>query len=68
MTDHPRDRFDLIPDAAAEAGQPFASDDIVVSIEALDGRKACLLANHGMIVCDTTMQRALSLAVEVEAL
>ncbi|MFQ7901000.1 DUF5629 family protein [Pseudomonas sp. FIP_A4] len=25
-------------DAAAEAGQPFASDDIVVSIEALDGR------------------------------
>ena len=26
-------------DAAAEAGQPFASDDIEVSIEALDGRE-----------------------------
>ncbi|MEN3950937.1 class II aldolase/adducin family protein [Iodidimonas sp. SYSU 1G8] len=35
---------------------------------ALEGRKACLLANHGMIVCETTMARALSLAVEVEAL
>ncbi|MGE0667242.1 MAG: class II aldolase/adducin family protein [Sphingomonadales bacterium] len=37
-------------------------------IAALDGRKACLLANHGMIVCETDMRRALSLAVEVEAL
>jgi L-fuculose-phosphate aldolase len=37
-------------------------------LAALEGRKACLLANHGMIVCETTMARALSLAVEVEAL
>ena len=39
-----------------------------LAIEALEGRNACLLANHGMIVCETTMQRALGLAVEVEAL
>ncbi|HAA93769.1 MAG TPA: class II aldolase [Rhodospirillaceae bacterium] len=38
------------------------------ALKALEGRKACLLANHGMIVADTTLTRALALAVEVETL
>ncbi len=35
---------------------------------ALEGRKACLLANHGLICFDDTVASALALAVEVEAL
>ncbi len=35
---------------------------------ALVGRKACLLAHHGVIACDTTLERALALAIEVEHL
>jgi ribulose-5-phosphate 4-epimerase/fuculose-1-phosphate aldolase len=38
------------------------------ALAALDGRRACLLANHGMIVLDRTLERALALAVEVEGL
>ena len=38
------------------------------AIEALDGRKACLLANHGMIATGESLKNALALAVEVEAL
>lgn len=38
------------------------------ALRALDGRKACLLANHGMIVVGETLTRALALAVEVETL
>ena len=49
----------------ATFGTQALSDNAVA---ALVDRKACLLANHGMIVCETTMPRALSLAVEVEAL
>ncbi len=37
-------------------------------LRALDGRKACLLANHGMIVFEAGVTKALGLAVEVEAL
>ncbi len=37
-------------------------------IAALEGRKACLLANHGMICFDSTAEKALALAVEVETL
>ncbi|MFX5157905.1 class II aldolase/adducin family protein, partial [Acinetobacter baumannii] len=33
-----------------------------------DGRLACLLANHGMIVLGGSVANALSLAVEVETL
>jgi L-fuculose-phosphate aldolase len=33
-----------------------------------DGRRACLLANHGQIATGDTLERALDLAVEVEAL
>ena len=38
------------------------------AIKALDGRKACLLANHGMIATGENLKSALALAVEVEAL
>lgn len=38
------------------------------ALKALNGRKACLLANHGMIATGESLQKALSLAVEVEAL
>ncbi|MBI1179431.1 MAG: class II aldolase [Alphaproteobacteria bacterium] len=37
-------------------------------LEALDGRRACLLANHGMICFGPSVEKALALAVEVEAL
>ncbi len=38
------------------------------AVHALEGRKACLLANHGMIAVGNTLKSALALAVEVETL
>jgi L-fuculose-phosphate aldolase len=38
------------------------------AVEALRERKACLLANHGMIATGVNLDKALSLAIEVEAL
>jgi L-fuculose-phosphate aldolase len=38
------------------------------ALRALEGRSACLLANHGAIVCGPTLRRALWLMVELEAL
>jgi L-fuculose-phosphate aldolase len=38
------------------------------ALAALTGRKACLLAHHGVIACETTLKRALALAIEVEQL
>lgn len=38
------------------------------ALAALDNRKACLLANHGMICIDSDLSAVLALAVEVEAL
>jgi L-fuculose-phosphate aldolase len=38
------------------------------AVRALEGRKACLLAHHGMIAIDDSLDAALALAVEVEAL
>ncbi len=38
------------------------------ALEALDERKACLLANHGMIVVGKDLQDALAITVEVETL
>ena len=38
------------------------------ALKALKDRNACLLANHGMIATGIDLQRALALAVEVEAL
>lgn len=38
------------------------------ALQALKNRKACLLANHGMIATGPDLQKALALAIEVEAL
>lgn len=38
------------------------------AVEALDGRMACLLANHGLLACGPDLGRAETLAVEVEHL
>jgi L-fuculose-phosphate aldolase len=38
------------------------------AVRALEGRTACLLANHGMIAVGATLSSALALAVEVETL
>jgi L-fuculose-phosphate aldolase len=38
------------------------------AVAALENRKACLLAQHGMIACDASLEKALALAVEVESL
>jgi len=37
-------------------------------LTALRERKACLMANHGMVALERTLERALTLAVEVEQL
>jgi len=49
----------------ATFGTQELSDDALV---ALSGRRACLLANHGMIAVDASLGNALALAIEVEAL
>ena len=38
------------------------------AVRALDGRRACLLAHHGMIALGAALDAALALAVEVETL
>jgi L-fuculose-phosphate aldolase len=38
------------------------------ALDALAGRKACLLANHGMIAVGATMEQALNMTQEVETL
>ena len=38
------------------------------ALQALENRKACLLANHGLIAVGATLDQALALAVEVESL
>lgn len=38
------------------------------ALHALEGRKACLLANHGLIIAERSLEKALSLAVEIEHL
>lgn len=38
------------------------------AIQALHDRKACLLSNHGMIAVGETLEKALSITVEVETL
>lgn len=37
-------------------------------LQALQNRKACLMANHGMICLESGLDRALSLAIEIEQL
>ena len=38
------------------------------ALAALDGRRACLLAHHGVIACGASLPQALALAIEVEHL
>lgn len=38
------------------------------ALQALEGRLACLLANHGLIACGSSLAKALWLAVEMETL
>lgn len=38
------------------------------AVAALDARRACLLANHGVLACHVSLEAALALAVEVETL
>ena len=48
---------------------PYGTDALsAVALEALEGRTACLLANHGLIAAGPDLAKALWLAVEVEAL
>jgi L-fuculose-phosphate aldolase len=49
----------------ATFGSQDLSDHVV---EALDGRKACLMANHGLVCLAPDLDRAISLAIEVEQL
>jgi L-fuculose-phosphate aldolase len=47
----------------------FGTEDLAGhALRALEGRSACLLANHGMIVCGPTLKRAMWLAVELETI
>ncbi len=47
----------------------FGSEELAAAIgPAIAGRNACLLANHGLLACGATLDDALALAVEVEAL
>ncbi len=38
------------------------------ALEALDKRRACLLANHGLVCLESSIERAFTLAVEIETL
>ena len=47
----------------------FGTDELAGHVlAALEGRNACLMANHGMTVCAPAMDKALWLAVELETL
>lgn len=49
----------------ATFGEQALSDN---ALKAMQGRKACLLAHHGVIAAETSLPRALALAVTVEEL
>ena len=47
----------------------FGSEELSNNaITALEGRDACLLANHGVIACGSSLERAMWLAGEIEVL
>ena len=47
----------------------FGTQDLSdAALRALDGRRACLLAHHGVIACGRDLSRALALAITVEEL
>jgi L-fuculose-phosphate aldolase len=47
---------------------PSAAALAELALEAMAGRSACLLANHGMIVLGESLAKAMWRAVELEAL
>lgn len=49
----------------ATFGTQSLSDHVLA---ALEGRKACLMANHGLVALGVDLERAVALAVEVESL
>ncbi len=49
----------------ATFGSQALSDNVVA---ALQGRKACLMANHGLLCLDQNLKKVLSLAIEIENL
>ncbi|MEJ2383095.1 MAG: class II aldolase/adducin family protein [Xanthomonadales bacterium] len=49
----------------ATFGTQALSDHV---LQALDGRQACLMANHGLLCCASTLPRALDRALEIESL
>lgn len=49
--------------------ETFGTAELSVSIlKAMQGRSACLLANHGMIACGVNLDKAMWAAVELETL
>ena len=47
----------------------FGTEELsTAAVKALEGRWACLLANHGLIACGVSLRKALWLANEVEVL
>jgi L-fuculose-phosphate aldolase len=47
----------------------FGSQELsTAAMRAMDGRKACLLANHGLLVAGRDLAEAFALAVELEEL
>jgi len=56
-------------DVRCAAYATFGSQELSdAALLALQGRCACLLAHHGMIVCGRDLKQALALAVELETL
>ena len=49
----------------ATFGSQELSDNVVT---ALENRKACLMANHGLVCLDSNLQKVLALAIEIEHL
>ena len=46
---------------------PFGSDELAqIVAETLEGRAACLMANHGLIAVSTSLNRTLAIAEEIE--
>jgi L-fuculose-phosphate aldolase len=57
------------PDVRCAAYETFGTPALAAAAAAaISGRSACLLANHGMIVCAATAQQALSRAILLETL
>ena len=57
------------PDIRCAPYATFGSPELaVLAVAAMAGRRACLLANHGMIAAGRDLAGALALAIEVEGL